>query len=382
MAERLIYLDNLRFALTILVIFHHTAVAYGGIGNWSYKSRHHSSSLPLMVFNGLAQSFFMGAFFFLAGIFSRIARERKGSSSFVRDKLLRLMLPAVIYTLIAEPLQDLVLEVFLHHRAPSMLILTNHLRVLQASPGIRGPVWFSTLLCIFDCCYALICSLRTALARTSGMSPGQSIQPAALLEKIDTLSYVLGILLCGLVEFIVRLRFPTSYMLPLLNLRIGYLPQYVFLYTFGLRVEASKVELLPRFSLQTISAVISTGVAVFISLKSKAGAGLVLADFEGGLNISAAAYAILNEFVGFAFLATSFHYFRSHCNSRSCKALTRLSYAMFMAHAPVSTAVEAVADDWMASAVVKTVVLGTVNCACSAAAGWLLKKLPGAASVL
>ena len=31
---RLFYLDNLRIYLTILVILHHAALAYGGAGNW------------------------------------------------------------------------------------------------------------------------------------------------------------------------------------------------------------------------------------------------------------------------------------------------------------------------------------------------------------
>ena len=32
--SRLTYLDNLRIYLTILVILHHAALAYGGNGNW------------------------------------------------------------------------------------------------------------------------------------------------------------------------------------------------------------------------------------------------------------------------------------------------------------------------------------------------------------
>ena len=35
--SRLFYLDNLRIYLTILVILHHAAIAYGGNGDWAVK---------------------------------------------------------------------------------------------------------------------------------------------------------------------------------------------------------------------------------------------------------------------------------------------------------------------------------------------------------
>jgi len=63
---RLYFLDYLRTALVVLVIYTHTCIAYGGEGSWGYRSKHHPRSFPLSVVNGLAQTFFMGAFFFLS----------------------------------------------------------------------------------------------------------------------------------------------------------------------------------------------------------------------------------------------------------------------------------------------------------------------------
>ena len=36
--KRLFFLDNLRICLTILVILHHAAIAYGGVGDWGVIS--------------------------------------------------------------------------------------------------------------------------------------------------------------------------------------------------------------------------------------------------------------------------------------------------------------------------------------------------------
>jgi hypothetical protein len=53
-------------ALTALVIYTHTCIAYGGDGSWGYRSQFHPRSIPLIAMNALAQTFFMGGFFLLS----------------------------------------------------------------------------------------------------------------------------------------------------------------------------------------------------------------------------------------------------------------------------------------------------------------------------
>ena len=59
-------LDALRASLTLLVLFHHTAITYGGSGDWYYKAvpaGPQLSSQLLSLFTGFNQAFFMGLFF-------------------------------------------------------------------------------------------------------------------------------------------------------------------------------------------------------------------------------------------------------------------------------------------------------------------------------
>ena len=60
------YLDKLRVFLTCLVIFHHTAIAFGASGGWYYKSPDlwsgWSERLMSLVM-GIDQSYFMALFF-------------------------------------------------------------------------------------------------------------------------------------------------------------------------------------------------------------------------------------------------------------------------------------------------------------------------------
>src|SRR5579862_7999336 len=96
MPQRDFYIDRLRSAMTMLVIFHHTAITYGAMGGWFYHERKTSgapSSLLLTLFCATNQAYFMGFFFLLAGFFTPGSLERKGYRRFIIDRFLRLGLP-------------------------------------------------------------------------------------------------------------------------------------------------------------------------------------------------------------------------------------------------------------------------------------------------
>ena len=48
--KRLIYVDNLRLYLIILVVLHHIAIAYGGSGGWPLKEVPTDSVSPIKHF--------------------------------------------------------------------------------------------------------------------------------------------------------------------------------------------------------------------------------------------------------------------------------------------------------------------------------------------
>jgi hypothetical protein len=60
----------MRAAVTLLVVFDHSAIAYGAIGGWYYKEIAPSNSPGaslLILFCTVNQAWFMGLFFLLAG---------------------------------------------------------------------------------------------------------------------------------------------------------------------------------------------------------------------------------------------------------------------------------------------------------------------------
>ena len=77
--------DALRAAVTLLVVFHHTALTYGAIGSWYYREiapSQSASGLLLILFCTANQAWFMGLFFLLAGYYTPPAFDRHGTLGF------------------------------------------------------------------------------------------------------------------------------------------------------------------------------------------------------------------------------------------------------------------------------------------------------------
>lgn len=110
--ERLLYIDNLRILLTILVIIQHLIVGYrGGSGNWYYNDPGRTEGFSWYVMTSVFlfnQSFFMGFLFMLSSYFSPGSYERKGANVYIKDRLRRLGIPLFIYIVIVNPIMSYV----------------------------------------------------------------------------------------------------------------------------------------------------------------------------------------------------------------------------------------------------------------------------------
>ena len=99
---RLGYIDQIRVLTIVLVIMVHAGVTYGSIGGWFYvePGSDDLTKALLSLFVTLCQSFFMGLFFFIAGYFTPGSFDRKGAGGFIKDRLLRLALPFVFFSVV------------------------------------------------------------------------------------------------------------------------------------------------------------------------------------------------------------------------------------------------------------------------------------------
>ena len=128
--NRLLYLDNLKVCLTVLVIFHHAGQAYGDGGDWAYHPSNPAEFMPwIWHFFSVNAAFFMGLFFLISGYFVPTSFDKQGAKVFVQKKLIRLGIP--------------------------FLLMGGLLSVLSGKPEI-GHMWYIESLLVFCLIYALI----------------------------------------------------------------------------------------------------------------------------------------------------------------------------------------------------------------------------------
>ena len=128
--KRLLYLDNLKVCLTVLVIFHHAGQAYGDGGDWAYTPSNPAEVMPwIWHFFSVNAAFFMGLFFLISGYFVPASYDKQGASVFVQKKLIRLGIP--------------------------LLVMGGLLSVLSGKLEI-GHMWYIESLLVFCLLYALI----------------------------------------------------------------------------------------------------------------------------------------------------------------------------------------------------------------------------------
>ncbi|MCJ1439755.1 MAG: hypothetical protein MMC23_000236 [Stictis urceolatum] len=361
---------NFRSSLTALVILHHTAISYGGIGVGVYQSSLHppGSSAALVGFNALNQSFFMGSFFYLSGHFSRRALERKSRSSFIKDRLYRLGLPTVAYTMIGPPLCTAILRM---SRGQSVG-LSTFVEYWKTVRGVRGPVWFTGVLFVFDLALAA-CFSKTGLELQHEKHLTMKESMGSLNES-RKLSLLAGISGCTALSVLWQMRFPVGSMFTPLFLNLGYFPQYIAAYLYGVYVKDPCAGLPTTFDSLCM---LLPGIASTIVLGKAVNANPhALMSFQGGWNLLTANYAIWNNFVGFL-LGSSLLAGFPKFGSLSLGRIAEMAYPAFLVHMPVSVLIEAYTDHWKAGAVTETAVVGTANVVASWVVGYFVSSVWG-----
>ena len=230
MAERdLAYVDSLRVALIVLVVAHHAAQPYGPTGGaWPIAYPQQSAWLgPFFTVNA---GFFMGLFFLLAGYFSGAAYARKGPWRFLRDRVVRLALPAALVGFVLIPL-----TLHLLSPSPDGFIADYIGRYIGDWQVVFGHAWFLIHLLVYSALLVLVFKIRPSLAEPAGRHDVGNGAILAVLIAIAVGTYV------------VRVDYPVDTWVTLagvLPAEPAHLPQYAIL--FGAGVLAGRRRLIER----------------------------------------------------------------------------------------------------------------------------------------
>ena len=186
-------LDYLRAFVTVLVVAHHSVLAYALITpNAAPRSPLHPwlASIPIVdgghrligfdVFALVNDTFFMSLMFLLSGLFVGPSLARKGAGGFLRDRGLRLGAPFVVMALLAP------LAYYPAYRVtasdPSALVFWREWLSLGIWPS--GPLWFVAMLLGFD----VIAAALYQFAPIEMLAPVGRLRPTALFAALTLLS--------------------------------------------------------------------------------------------------------------------------------------------------------------------------------------------------
>lgn len=363
--ERLAYLDNLRVALTVLVVAHHVALAYGNLGFWPnwQEPADPIQALPLDLFMLLNQAYFMGMFFLLAGYLVPGSVDRRGPARFAVDRLRRLGIPLLAFLLLLRPLYTLPRYVGMPgaDRPP-------YWEYFLAETDI-GPIWFLGVL--------LALSLVYGVVRRFGSDP--KLLPQASVRAWHVVVFAIGL---GLISYAWRIVVPIGAVVLGIP-SAAYLPQYVAFFIVGiLGLRRGWFRTLPRRSGGLGAALIA---ASFVPMAFGGYAALAIdAPAPPPESPAHLAFALWDQLfaVGMVLVLMTLFQRRVTAAGTFARFLAANAYAVYLVHAPLIVGFVALLAPFQPAPLVGFAVVlpSSVVASWMVAAG--LRRLPGVRAVL
>lgn len=163
-SNRNLWVDYLRLAITVLVVAHHSSLAYTTFA-WFDKDAYINSThaivdtkrwIGLDIFENFNDVFFMSLMFLIGGLFVIKSINKKGAINFIKDRLYRLFIPflflGTLFMLIAYfP------SYYVAHGSTDIFAFVKDFFVVEKWPV--GPPWFIWVLFLFNMLFALSYSL-------------------------------------------------------------------------------------------------------------------------------------------------------------------------------------------------------------------------------
>jgi peptidoglycan/LPS O-acetylase OafA/YrhL len=375
-SARLPWIDHLRTLVILLVVSMHACVTYSHVGDW-YVTAERVPSLPeklvFIFWQAHLQAFFMGLLFFISGYFAHGALGRHGPGRFLRERAVRLGLPALLYMLVIHPFILLGLNPWHADFPPFAEFYVRYLRTGRFL-GSSGPLWFAFALLIF--CTVLVVWRRV---RPAGATAGNAAAPGAgELWRFG--------LLLGAGSFAMRLCQPLG--TNVLNFQLGYFVQYIAAFAAGVAAARSGW-LLPLADSETArraGRLTLAGGPVLLLLLAVALLKFPVAGDpqNGGWHWQALALAFWEQLTGLGLSLGLLALFSRRFNRDGpiLRWLADRSFAVYVLHAPVLIALMMAFRSLPQIPLALAVLLTLTGLAVSYALADLARRVPGLRAIL
>ncbi len=373
---RLLFVDNIRVFLTVLVLLHHTMIIYAGTGKWIYNEGRED-----LITRGLGswfctvnQAYFMGLFLLISAYFVPGSYDRKGAGRFTKDRLIRLGIPLLLYGWLVRPLLIYAgMAAFAGQSTPfGEWFPAQYARTYGLIGG--GPLWFIETLLVFSLLYAL----WRVLSRRPGRPPVNAPFPGSAAIVL----FALGV---GAVTFLVRLAFPVDASFQPLNLQFANFTQYVALFAAGL--VAYQRNWLLGMPDRTGRRWLIAGILLALSLPALGfltGSAADDTPFKGGWHWQAFAAAVWESFLCISLCIGVVYFFRRRLDGqgRLARTLSRSAYGAYLVQEPVITLTAVALQGLALYPLLKFGLVSLVTVPLCFLVGALLRRLPYADRVL
>lgn len=368
---RLIYIDNIRLFLIILVIILHVSIIYGGAGNYPVKETPSDEISPIILtlFNAICQSFFMSLFFFLSGYFVPQSFDKKGAKKFLRDRLIRLGIPLLVYTTVFKVILDYLFSNFFWGTPITFSsVIANNLK----NPAwVIGPLWFVEALLIFCFVYAFY--------RIFINHPFKSFNNKFPSNKAIAIS----IFILAILTFFVRIFFAVGVEVHVFQL--GHFSNYLFCFWLGiLAYRGNWLEnLLPKqaklWKIVAIAIIVALPFMLMIP-----GAIENIDKFTGGLNGQSLLYSFWETIACYSIIISLISFFKKRWNSQGNLVawMAPNFYVVYIIHQLIIVPLAILFQNIFIPSYIKFIFVSVLGVTICFIVGGLIRKMPFTKKIL
>jgi len=318
---RLFFIDNLRIALISLVVLHHVATMYQDFIGFNINEPPDSglTTMRLVAFLIFNQAFFMGLFFFVSGYFTPGSFDRKGAGPFMKNKLITLGIPFLLYMFVLSPISWL----------PDALssqgaVFTWERYFSMVQPG---PLWFALLLLIFNFGYLLWRKAARHFAEKPSRSNSNPLKIQAVCLFVSALAAFSYLFRIDMTVYTTFLFFPC----------FGYFPQYVSFFILG--ILASRRDWLLTLSDKLGMIGFAAAVASVFTLFPAAYGNILSPSvfYDGGGTWQSGIFALWDSTFAVGMCLALITFFRRFFNQQSDfgRFLSKHTFAVYVFHLPI-----------------------------------------------
>jgi glucans biosynthesis protein C len=367
---RAFYIDRIRIILTMLVIFHHVAIAFGASGGWYYATPSGTTGLAQMLLSAqmaINQAFFMSLFFFISALLMPASYDRKGFSKFMKDRLVRLGIPLLIYVFLIHPTLVYFIYEYKGNDAGGWFSFWKIIITKYPEPG---PMWFVLTLLIFETVYALYRQF------------GKGILSKLIPHKIPSvMAILLFMVITGLFAFLIRLVYPVG--TNFFGLQFGYFSLYIAMYFTG--IIASRANWTEKLTVKNAWPwfILALAAIPVLLMVMKANAD-DLGPFTGGINPQALFYAFWEPIVCVGISYFLLLFFKKHWNGPNSfvSAMSGDSYAAYIIHPVIVVSATMISEPLPYSPLVRLLFVMLLSIPASFIVSHLLRKIPGMGKII